>query len=62
MRNHIPYVPESFLSDLSPEAFDELREQLEMMFAACPEIQPYGSRLPELPKDWGVVEDGEAKH
>lgn len=62
MRNHTPYVPESFLSDLSPEAFDELVEQFEMWLAPCPEIHPYGSRIPELPKDWGVVEEGKVRH
>ena len=61
MRNHIPYVPESFLSDLSPEAFDELVEQLEFWVAACPEIHPYGSRLPELPRDWGLIESPGAR-
>lgn len=56
MRNrHTEYVPESFLKDLSPEAFDDLAEQLEMWLGACPEIHPYGSRLQELPRDWGIV-------
>ncbi len=63
MRNsHIEYVPESFLKDLSPEAFDELAEELGFWLAACPEIHPYGSRLAELPKDWGVVEDVETRN
>jgi hypothetical protein len=48
-------VPESFLADLTPEAFDELVERFGMWLAACPEIHPYGSRLAELPRDWGVV-------
>jgi len=59
MRNHrTELVPPSFLTDLTPEAFDELMEQVEMWVAACPEIHPYGSRLGELPKDWGLT--GEA--
>ena len=61
MRNrHTEYVPETFLKDLTPEAFDDLAEQLEMWLAACPEIHPYGSRLQELPRDWGMVEGVEA--
>lgn len=56
MRNHqTELVPRSFLTDLSPEAFDDLAEQLELWLAACPEIHPYGSRLHELPRDWGMV-------
>ncbi len=62
MRNPMPYVPESFLADFSPEAFDELVERFEMWLAPCPEIHPYGSRIPELPKDWGLVEPGETRH
>ena len=57
MRNQrTEYVPASFLTDLTPEAFDELVEQLDFWLAACPEVHPYGSQLAELPKDWGVVE------
>jgi hypothetical protein len=56
--HHTDLVPRSFLTDLTPEAFDELAEQLEFWVAACPELHPYGSRLGELPKDWGVVQPG----
>lgn len=62
MKSTTDYVPQSFLEDLTPEAFDELLEQLEMMFAACPEIHPYGSRIPELPAGWGVVSEAETRH
>lgn len=41
MRNrHTQYVPETFLKDLTPEAFDDLAEQLEMWLAACPGDPP----------------------
>ncbi len=62
MRNTMNYVPDSFLSDLTPEAFDEMIEELEMLFAAAPEIHPYGSRLAELPAGWGVVNEDATKH
>jgi len=63
MRNHhTELVPRSFLTDLSPEAFDELVEQLEFWMAACPEIHPYGSRLADLPKDWGWVEQAQTRN
>lgn len=62
MRNHhTELVPRSFLTDLSPEAFDELIEQLDFWFAAHPEIHPYGSRLPELPRNWGSIEAGQTR-
>jgi hypothetical protein len=62
MKNHhTELVPRSFLTDLSPEAFDELVEQLEFWMAACPEIHPYGSRLAELPRDWGLIEESAPK-
>ena len=62
MRNHhTELVPRSFLADLSPEAFDELVEQLEFWVAACPEIHPYGSRLADLPRDWGSIAGAAAK-
>ncbi len=58
MRNtQVEMVPKSFLTDLTPEAFDELVEQIDFLLAPCPEVHPYGSQLPELPKDWGVVEE-----
>jgi hypothetical protein len=62
MKNHhTELVPRSFLTDLSPEAFDELVEQLEFWMAACPEIHPYGSRLTDLPRDWGSIEQEATK-
>jgi hypothetical protein len=62
MRSHqTELVPRSFLTDLTPEAFDELVEQLEFWMAACPELHPYGSRLQDLPKDWGEVKATQAR-